>query len=66
MVEDLKSLNHNEQDSFIIASAIEEYQKTDLILITSDKEDWKQIYITKSCEKNSYKKVPRVRFIQDL
>jgi hypothetical protein len=66
LVEDLKNLNHNEQDSFVIASAIEEYQGTDLILITSDKEDWKQIYIAESCKKNSYKKIPEVKFIQDL
>lgn len=66
LVKDLKNLNHNEQDSFIIASAIEEYQKTNLLLVTSDKKDWKQIYITKSCKKNSYKKIPKVKFIQDL
>jgi hypothetical protein len=66
LAKDLKNFNKNEQDSMVIASAIEEHQKADILLATSDKKDWKQMYITKSCQKNSYKKIPEVKFIQDL
>ena len=63
---EIKNLNNNYQDSMVIASAIEEYQKTNLTLISGDKEDWKQKYITKACKKCSYKKIPLVKFVQDF
>ena len=66
LAKDIQNFNDNEQDSLIIASAIEEYQKTEIVLITSDKEDWRQEYITKACIKNNYKKIPKVKFIQNL
>ena len=63
LVKTIESFNKNGQDAMIIASAIEEHQKNSLILITTDKKDWKQEYITKSCKDASYKKIPEVRFL---
>lgn len=63
---DIEDLNKNFQDSQVIASAIQEHQNIDLTPITSDKKDWKQEYITKVCQDNSYRKIPVVKFIQDM
>lgn len=61
----LFKFNNNKADSRIIASAIQEHQQNQLVLVTTDKKDWKQEYIEKSCTDNSYKKIPEVRFLQD-
>jgi len=63
LVDSLFQLNKNKADSNIIASAIEENQKNSLILITTDKNDWKQEYLIKACKNNSYKKIPEVIFL---
>ena len=46
----------------IIASAIEEHQKNSLILITTDKKDWKQEYITNPAKMHLIKKFLKLDF----
>lgn len=65
LVSSLFVLNNNKADSRIIASGIEEHQENDLILITTDKNDWKQEYLKQACKNHSYKKTPKVNFLQD-
>ncbi|MFH1801808.1 MAG: hypothetical protein ABH804_03195 [archaeon] len=65
LVNSLFELNKNKADSKIIASGIEEYKKNNLILITTDKRDWKREYLEKACKMNSYPRIPEVKFLQD-
>ncbi len=62
-------LNPNDSDSKIIASAVQEYKKGELVIITADKEDWNKelleeihnnIYL-----KKKYPKLPEIKYLQD-
>jgi len=65
LVNSLFELNNNKADSNITASGIEEHQENNLVFITTDKRDWKLEYLEKACKKNSYKKIPEVKFLQN-
>ena len=71
---DLKSclftcLKSNESDAKTIASAVQEHNKRDLIILTADKKDWnknllEEIYNDITLKKK-YLKLPVIKYVQD-
>ena len=63
LVKLIKKRNQNKADSKIIASAIQEHQKNNLIAFTLDKKDWKINSVKRRIEDLGYK-CPDVRFLR--
>ena len=55
--------NRNKADANILSSAIQEYQKNQLVIITLDKKDWKILSIQEKIE-NLDLECPRVEFLR--
>lgn len=67
----LFTYTNNISDSMTIASGIQQHNKEHLILLTSDKKDWTKENLELALNENSklvekYKKIPEIKYIQDI
>ena len=63
-------LTPNDSDSKTIASAIQEHNKKEVVIITADKKDWtkellEEVHNDPSLKK-VYEKLPEIKYVQDL
>jgi ADP-glucose pyrophosphorylase len=63
LVNIIKKHNQNKADAKIIASAIQEHQKSKLIAFTLDKNDWKINSLKEKIQELGYSS-PEVRFLR--
>jgi len=61
----------NHSDSNIIASGIQHHQESEIVLVTSDKQDWTKENLEWAIPEHSdlrkkYSKIPKIQYIQDL
>lgn len=66
----LGSAIKNDSDAKTIASAIQEHQNKELVIITADKKDWnkeliKEVHNHYSLKKQ-YKKLPKIQYLQNI
>ena len=66
----LNGLNNNESDARTIASAIQEHNHHELIIITSDKKDWKKEVLETVYDDiplgKKYPKIPEIEYLQNI
>ncbi len=66
----LGSVIKNDSDAKTIASAIQEHQNKELVIITADKNDWNKELIEEVHNhyalKKKYKKLPEIKYLQNM
>lgn len=65
----INSILNNESDSRIIASGIQQHNKEELVMFTSDKKHWTRdniLVVYDSRIEERYPKVPEIRYLQDI
>lgn len=63
VVKKIKDKIHNEADSNILSSAIQEHQQNKLIIITNDKKDWKKEILVEVLKNTSYLEIPEIKYL---
>jgi len=63
-------LNSNDSDAKTIASAIQEHNKKEIVIITADRKDWTKKLLEEVHNdfslKKIYEKLPEIKYIQDI